>query len=454
MVFSFLPGSTKMEALQQRVNQLETELAQVKHQLQTQESLWQLVFTAQREGIWDWDLQTGTFTTSDEWKANFGYQPAEIDDRVEAWGALLHPDDRLRTTQVARDYLAGNVATYAVETRLRCRDGQYKWVYSQGRVQRNDQGIPLRMAGLNIDISQRKSTELALDRERQLLRSLMDAIPDLIFFKDCQGIYRDCNQAAVDFINLPYDQIIGSSDVNVFGTEKAEQFRQQDHRLFQSKKPQKYDECIALANGDPSYWETIKIPFVYGEEGLPGLIGISRDVTKRQQEKKQLQSQSQRDSFLQRIARSLLEQDWPTAMNFTLAQIGGLMGSQRCQAIYYEPDQDCFRMDYEWCEPGTDPHLPVFQKIPATVYPWIWTQLQQQTSLAIADVDQMAAITKVDQESLRQEAVKSLLLVAMVSGDQVLGYLSFVHLTAHKQWTTEDISLVTCLLYTSPSPRD
>ncbi|MEB3161347.1 MAG: ATP-binding protein [Synechocystis sp.] len=442
MVFSFPSDLTNIEALQQRVNELETALAQAKQQLQERELLWQLVFTVRQEGVWDWNIQTGTFVTGDEWKANFGYRPDEIADHVEAWGALLHPDDYERATQTARDYLGGKIGTYGVETRLRCKNGEYKWIYSQGQVQRNRDGVPMRMAGLNLDISQRKLTELALDRERQLLRSLMDAIPDLIFFKDCQGIYRDCNRAAADFVNLPYDQIIGSSDVKFFGPEKAERFRRQDQGIFQNQQPQTYEESIPLANGEQTYWETTKIPFVYGEGELQGLIGISRDMTKRHQEETRLQFQAQRDSFLRRIARSLLEQAWPEAVNFTLAQLGQWMGSQRCQAIYYEPDQDYLRMDYEWCEPGTAPRLPTFQRIPTTVYPWVWEQLQRHNSVAIADVDQMAAIAGVDQESLRQDEVKSLLVVAMVNGDQVLGYLSFVHLKAHQQWTPEVVDLI------------
>jgi two-component system sensor histidine kinase/response regulator len=175
---------------------------------------------------------------------------------------------------------------------------------------------------------------------------------------------------------------------------------------------------------------------------VQGLISISHNLTKRHQEEQQLQFQAQRDQFLQQIARSLLEQKWPTAANFTLAQVGALMGCQRCQMIHYLPDQDYLRMDYEWCEPGTSPYLPGFQRIPTTVYPWIWEQLQHQDNVAIADIEQMPAIASVDQNSLRQDNVKSLVVVAMVNREQVLGYLSFVHLTAYKQWTADEVNLI------------
>ncbi len=165
-------------------------------------------------------------------------------------------------------------------------------------------------------------------------------------------------------------------------------------------------------------------------------------VKQQLQDCERLQSQANRDSLLRRIARSLLEQDWPTAAYFTLGEMGNLFGCQRVQIIYHGAEHQCFRMGTEWCEVGTAPRSPTFQAVPVDTYPWIWQQLQDGEPVLIADVEQMAAAAEVDQDSLRQDSVKSVIVVPMQNKGQVSGYISFVHLTRHTQWTTEEVNLL------------
>ncbi|MFN9174373.1 MAG: ATP-binding protein [Synechocystis sp.] len=160
------------------------------------------------------------------------------------------------------------------------------------------------------------------------------------------------------------------------------------------------------------------------------------------QNRETLQSQANRDSLLQRIARALLEQDWPTAAYFTLGEMGNLLGCQRVQIIYHEAERQCFRMGSEWCEAVTSPRFFTFQNVPVETYPWLWQQLQGKEPVVVADVEQMAPIAVVDQNALRQDLIKSLIVVPMIKESHVLGYISFVHLTEHKQWTTEEVNLL------------
>ena len=116
------------DRLEQENQQLRAELAAVKQRLSNQEERWNLVLQGTNEGIWDWNILTGDLFISPRWKHLLGYQDSELSNRIETWESLLHPEDKEIVEQAAQAYLAENSPNYAVEFRLRCKDGSYRWV--------------------------------------------------------------------------------------------------------------------------------------------------------------------------------------------------------------------------------------------------------------------------------------------------------------------------------------
>ena len=89
-----------------------------------------------------------------------GYADSELAAQFSTWLTLLHPEDHPRAKAALNAYLHGQADSYQLECRLRCRDGQYKWILSRGMVvSRSVDGQPLRMIGTHSDISLRRQTE-------------------------------------------------------------------------------------------------------------------------------------------------------------------------------------------------------------------------------------------------------------------------------------------------------
>lgn len=127
-----------------------------------------------------------------------------------------------------------------------------------------------------------------LDRERGQLKSLIDSIPDLIFYKTAEGRYFGCNKAFENFVGQREEDIINKTDHDLFEHDVACCFRQQDHQMLSAETAQNYQEWVTSANGVALFLDTLKTPF-YGEQGnLYGLVGISRDITERQKNQQQL----------------------------------------------------------------------------------------------------------------------------------------------------------------------
>ena len=128
-----------------------------------------LAFAGAREGVWDWDLQSGAVVYSPRWKEMLGYAEHEIEPHIGAWEALLHPDDK-PLADALHESLTRGAGTYEGEFRLRHKAGHYIHVLSRGLpVRAEPHGPVLRIVGTHLDITERKRTESALRESEERL---------------------------------------------------------------------------------------------------------------------------------------------------------------------------------------------------------------------------------------------------------------------------------------------
>ena len=430
------------DRLEQENQQLRAELAAVKQCLANQEERWNLVLQGTNEGIWDWNILTGDLFISPRWKNLLGYQDNELPNRIETWETLLHPKDKDIVHQTAEAYLSQNRPNYAVEFRLRCKDGSYRWVFSRGQVLRDKNGTPIRMAGSNTDITQSKATEAALNYEQQVLQSLIESIPDLIFFKDKEGIYRLCNEAYQSSVGKTSEEIIGKGDFDIFPAETATVFHEQDLTVLEQKHSLRIEEWISLKGRELQFVETVKTPVITETGELQGVIGISRDITDRHQKEESLKKQAERDSLLSSIARDLIEKDLEVAINLILEKIGHFIDCDRSYIIDYSPCRQYISMTHEWCNSEITSIINDHKNIPLANFPWISEQLETGEILNISNVEKLPPEAQLERESLETNQVRSLLIVPMMNVNQIVGYIGLNRINRWGEWLTEDINLL------------
>ncbi len=131
------------------------------------------------------------------------------------------------------------------------------------------------------------------NEQHALLTSLLNASPDLIFFKDPEGRYQLVNTACAEVMGKPPDKVAGSSDLDYFPASLAEEFRQSDLEVMTQEKRMRKTELVPHSDGSSEIYETVKAPALQADGKLLGLIGISRLVTAERQTSDRLQLAAQ-----------------------------------------------------------------------------------------------------------------------------------------------------------------
>lgn len=132
-----------------------------------------------------------------------------------------------------------------------------------------------------------------LDRERGLLKSLIDSIPDLIFYKSPTGVYLGCNSAFEAFTGKTEAELVGKSDYDMFEADVADFFREQDKAMLKQQAARRNEEWVTYPDSSQVLLDTLKTPFYSANGVLHGLIGISRDITEKSATQKALQNREQ-----------------------------------------------------------------------------------------------------------------------------------------------------------------
>jgi PAS domain S-box-containing protein len=148
------------------------------------------------------------------------------------------------------------------------------------------------------DLSLRSAVEVALRRDRDLLRAVIEATPDAVFVKDLSGRYVVLNTAGARAFGCPPEQVLGRTDQELLGPESSAPTVAHDRAVFASGQTQMYED----ADGGPGsgrIWQSIKGVLRQADGAVYGLFGISRDISaRRRQEEEREQEGHFRERFI------------------------------------------------------------------------------------------------------------------------------------------------------------
>lgn len=161
------------------------------------------------------------------------------------------------------------------------------------------------------DITQIKKEQLKIKRERDSFNQVLDNIPDIIFYKDVNGVYKGCNKACSNLLlGKPPKDVIGKTDFELIPNQAlAKKCVESDKKIISTRNPIVYDTTMRCSSTNViKDMESKKVPLIDDNDNVVGVIGIVRDITTRKQMEEHLKIMSFTDELTGLYNRNYFEQ--------------------------------------------------------------------------------------------------------------------------------------------------
>lgn len=151
------------------------------------------------DGIWEWDLVTGSAVRSHGMLRYLGYEAQSLPELPQTWLGLIHPEDRDRVELALAQHLAGDQPAFEAEYRVRSSGGAWHTIVDRGRVtDRDAAGRPLRVLGISADVTERRAVQLAQEASERRFRTMFDSGFQPKLLLDDDGTVIEVNRAALE----------------------------------------------------------------------------------------------------------------------------------------------------------------------------------------------------------------------------------------------------------------
>lgn len=263
-----------LEAMvEDRTSDLLTEIETrkfIENELKESENRVELAVQSANIGMWDFDLVNDTSWRSLRHDEIFGYNDLQPEWNQQILLAHVLPEDRENVNEMFEK--AFNTDFLQFECRITGADGILRWISVQGRIQRNQSAIPLRILGTIIDITDRKNAEQKVIENEHLLKTITSEVQEVIFAYDAKGVFTFSDGKGLRKLGLKPGQLVGMS---VFD--------------FYKDYPDIIFTMTEALNGLPRKTEGIKIghlkfnttfqPIIDADGKVSSVVGLAVDVT-------------------------------------------------------------------------------------------------------------------------------------------------------------------------------
>lgn len=279
-------------SLEMQKENTSTSLKRNLKRLKDREKKLTMILKGARLGTWEFDVPSGKTKYDRRWAEMLGYSPDDIAPHLDTWRNLLHPEDAPYVFTTLDSYFKGEIPEYRIEHRMKTKTGGWRWIFSTGSViERDEEGNPLTMTGIHLDIHKEKQASMELAEIQNRFKLFMDAHPGAVYIKDSRNlslIYG--NKYMNDF--LSNDDILNKSPGELFPPDIADEIIVHDKETLR-KGFLELTEERPRSDGQARYFYTRKFR-IDTIEGTPMLGGISYDITEQKKAEGELRKSEAR----------------------------------------------------------------------------------------------------------------------------------------------------------------
>jgi len=276
------------------IRQMLKESNEQKSAIKYSEHLWKFALEGHGDGIWQYEINSGSGLYFPPFKKSLGYNIDE-DFGYNKWRASIHPDDWDRIETAFEDYMKGESRQFIVEHRLRHKSGNYKYFVARGIiVDWDDKGLPLMVIGTITDIDQQKQLEIQIRETANRLSYLIENLHSgvIVESRDRKIILANEQFCKIFALRTTPQQLIGKSftdimeqSLNLF--DDPTEFRDRLYDILDQKNISLH-ETIELTDG--RYMERNYVP-IFLDGNYEGHLWNFEDITEKLIAEKRLEKQ-------------------------------------------------------------------------------------------------------------------------------------------------------------------
>lgn len=207
-------------------------------------------------GLWDWQFSNGQLTVNHRWLSMLGLETDGPPPTIETWMSLVHPEDRHKLEKLVQDVIVNPAGTeFETEVRARHRDNHWIWILDKGAVvERSADGLPVRVTGTHLDITDRKSADEKM--HSLAYYDTLTGLPNRRLFFDHAALAlasakRTLQMGALLFVDLDNFKRINDARGHSVGDDLLQQIAQRLNPMLRSESTVARlggDEFVVLVN--------------------------------------------------------------------------------------------------------------------------------------------------------------------------------------------------------------
>ncbi|MGF1542299.1 MAG: PAS domain-containing protein [Pleurocapsa sp.] len=443
--YRWLSWKTIVDPQQQLIYCVTRDITENKYKekkLQESEAKLRLAFEAACMGSWNWNIQTDEIKWSSNLEALFGLAPGEFDGSYQMFVSTIHPEDRKRVVKTIDNCIATR-ADYELEFRIVYPNGQIRWALSKGKVFYDQNGQPSQMAGVDIDITERKQLEERLRQNEERWQLALKGNND--------GIWDWKIQTDEVFFSTRWKEMLGYKEHEI--TNHLDEWSKrvhpedletamQDIQNHLARKTDYYINEHRILSKDGSYkWILDRGQAVWNERGNPvRMVGSHTDITERKRAEAELKAQILRSQLFADIALKIRQSlQLEDILKITVDEIQKLLNADRVLILRLKAPNTLYVIQ-ENVKSGWD---SIVEKgfVDDCLGAEYLLKYPQGRLYSIADVEK-ADIHHCLTEFLRQFQVKSKLVIPLLFQEKLWGTIVIHQCSQHRYWSSWEIDIL------------
>ncbi len=284
--------TTQLRTTNEQLQREITERKRAEDRLKESEEWFRALVESTSDWVWEVDANAVYTYASPKIKELLGYEPEEVIGKTPF--DFMYPEEAERIVAEFKAIAEAQKPFERLENTNQHKDGRLVVLETSGVPIFDTNGDFMGYRGIDRDVTERKQAEEALAEERNLLRTLIDNLPDYIFVKDTESQFIINNIAHMHILGAAaQEEVIGKTDFYFFPQELAAQYYADEQDVIRSGQPLiNRVEFTIDREGRKQWLLTYKVPLRDSSGSIVGLVGVSRDITERKQAEEALQRET------------------------------------------------------------------------------------------------------------------------------------------------------------------